>query len=319
VFVLICLWQKEWLTLGNYIFKRVFYAILTLAVVITITFFLMYLIPGGPFLAEKAPSQATLDAMNAKYGLDKPLIVQFKNYIVNMLQGDFGPSIKQRGRTVVQIISSKFPVSARVGGLSVAVALLLGIPLGSFAALYRGKWIDKAINFISTFGIAVPSFVISTVLVIIFSINLKWLPTFGLTSPLHYIMPVIAIAFYPTAYISRLMRSSMLDVLGQDYMRTARAKGLSPFKQLFKHALRNAILPIVTYLGPMIAYTLTGSFVVERIFTIPGLGNEFISSITNRDYPMVMGTTIFLAAFIVLLNVVVDIVYKLVDPRIKYQ
>ena len=281
------------------------------------TFFLMYLIPGGPFLSEKPPSQATLDAMNAKYGLDQPVVVQFKNYVVKILQGDLGVSLKQRGRTVAGIIGSKFPVSAKVGGISIVVALALGIPFGSLAALHRGKWADKIITFFATFGIAVPSFVISYVLVMILSIALSLLPTYGLTSPLHYIMPVIALSFYPTAYIARLMRSSMLDVLGQDYMRTARAKGLSSFKMLFKHALRNAILPVVTYFGPLLAYTLTGSFVVEKIFTIPGLGKEFITSILGRDYPMVMGTTIFLAVLIIAMNVVVDIVYKLVDPRIK--
>lgn len=277
----------------------------------------MYLIPGGPFLSEKPPSQATLDAMNAKYGLDQPVVVQFKNYVVKVFEGDLGVSLKQRGRTVTGIIGSKFPVSAKVGGLSIVAALAIGIPFGSLAALHRGKWADKIITFFATFGIAVPSFVISTVLVMIFSLGLHLLPTYGLTSPLHYIMPVIALTFYPTAYIARLMRSSMLDVLGQDYMRTARAKGLSSFKMLFKHALRNAILPVVTYLGPMLAYTLTGSFVVEKIFSIPGLGKEFITSILGRDYPMVMGTTIFLAVLIIAMNVVVDIVYKLVDPRIK--
>jgi len=280
---------------------------------------MMQMIPGGPFLSEKAPSQATLDALNEKYGLDQPVTVQFKNYIEKMFQGDLGVSLKQRGRTVTGIIFSKFPVSAKVGGISVLTAVIIGVPLGTFAAFRRGKLSDRIISFIGTLGIAVPSFVTATVLVMIFSISLKLLPTYGLTSPLHYIMPVIALAFYPTAYISRLMRSSMLDVLGQDYMRTARAKGLSTFKMLFKHALRNAILPVVTYLGPMIAYTLTGSFVVEKIFTIPGLGKEFIDCILNRDYPMVMGTTIFLAGLIILMNVVVDIVYKIVDPRIKFK
>lgn len=305
--------------MGNYIVKRVFYAILTLAVVITITFFLMYIVPGGPFLSEKPPSAATLAAMNEKYGLDQPVPVQFKNYLVHLAQGDLGVSLKQRGRTVNQIIATKFPVSAKVGGLSVILALSVGIPLGSLAALHRGKWTDKLISVVSTVGIAIPSFVIATLLVMLLAIRLKLLPTFGLTTPATYIMPVLSLALYPTAYISRLMRSSMLDVLGQDYMRTARAKGLSPFVTLFKHALRNAILPVVTYLGPMLAYTLTGSFIIERIFVIPGLGNEFIKSITDRDYPMIMGTTIFLAALLVSLNVIVDIVYKLVDPRIKYE
>ncbi|HZK27372.1 MAG TPA: ABC transporter permease [Thermoclostridium sp.] len=301
----------------KYITKRVLLAIVTLWIVATLTFLLMFLVPGGPFLSEKAPSEATLKALNEKYGLDQPKIVQYKNYMVKFLQGDLGLSIKQRGRTVKQIITTGFKVSARLGGLSILVAILIGIPLGSVAALNRGKWLDQIIIVISTFGIAVPSFVVSTVLMMILSVKLNLLPTYGLTSPLHYIMPVMALSFYPTAYISRLMRSSMLEVLGQDYMRTAKSKGLSQFVILFKHALRNAILPVVTYLGPLLAYTLTGSFVVEKIFTIPGLGNDFISSIINRDYTMIMGTTIFLAALLITVNVLVDIMYKLIDPRIK--
>lgn len=303
--------------MGKYVVKRVLLSIITLWIVSTLTFGLMFLVPGGPFLAEKAPSEATLKALNEKYGLDQPKIVQYKNYMVKLVQGDMGLSIKQRGRTVNQIITRGFKVSARVGGIAILLAVLVGVPLGSIAALNRGKWIDNVIIVISTCGIAVPGFVVSTVLMMIFSVKLNLLPTYGLTSPLHYIMPVAALAFYPSSYISRLMRSSMLEVLGQDYMRTAKAKGLSQFKMLFKHALRNAILPVVTYLGPLLAYTLTGSFVVEKIFTIPGLGSEFISSIINRDYTLIMGTTIFLAALIITMNLLVDIVYKLVDPRIK--
>jgi len=303
--------------MGRYILKRIILSVVTLWLVATITFLLMFLVPGGPFLAEKAPSESTIKALNAKYGLDQPKIIQYKNYMVKFLQGDMGLSIKQRGRTVNQIISSGFKVSARVGGLAILLAVCIGVPLGSIAALNRGKWLDQVIIVISTCGIAVPSFVVSTVLLIIFSLKLNLLPTYGLATPLHYIMPVFALAFYPTAYISRLMRSSMLDVLGQDYMRTAKAKGLSQFMMLFKHALRNAVLPVVTYLGPLLAYTLTGSFVVEKIFTIPGLGNEFISSIVNRDYPMIMGTTIFLAALLITMNFIVDIAYKLIDPRIN--
>lgn len=292
-------------------------AVVTLWLVATITFILMNLVPGGPFLAEKAPSEATLKALNEKYGLDQPLIVQYKNYMTRLLRGDMGPSLKQRGRTVNQIISNGFKSSAKVGGISVLFALIVGITLGSIAAMNRGKWIDNVIIVLSTCGIAVPSFVVSTVLMMIFSVKLKLLPTYGLSSPLHYIMPVMALSFYPMSYITRLMRSSMLEVLGQDYMRTARAKGLSNFKMIFKHALRNAILPVVTYLGPLLAYTLTGSFVIEKIFTIPGLGNDFISSITNRDYMLIMGTTVFLAALLITMNLLVDIAYKLIDPRIK--
>lgn len=300
-----------------YITKRLLMSIFTLWLVATLTFALMFMVPGGPFLAEKAPSEATLKALNQKYGLDQPKIVQYKNYMIKLLQGDMGVSLKQRGRTVSSIIFTGFEVSARVGGIAILLALVIGIPLGSIAALNRGKWIDNVIVVFSTAGIAVPSFVVSTVMMLIFSVKLDLLPTYGLTSWKHYIMPVIALSLYPASYISRLMRTSMLEVLGQDYMRTARAKGLSQFKMLFKHALRNAILPVVTYLGPLLAYTLTGSFVVEKIFTIPGLGSEFISSIVNRDYTMIMGTTIFLAALIIIMNLLVDIAYKIIDPRIQ--
>ncbi len=303
--------------MGNYVIKRVLLAVVTLWLVATITFALMNLVPGGPFLSEKTPSEVTLKALNEKYGLDQPKIVQYKNYMVKLLNGDMGPSLKQRGRSVNQIISNGFKVSARVGGISILLAVFIGIPLGSIAALNRGKWLDNVIIVMSTCGIAVPSFVVSTVLMMILSVKLNLLPTYGLSSPLHYIMPVAALAFYPASYITRLMRSSMLEILGQDYMRTAKAKGLSQFMMLFKHALRNAILPVVTYLGPLLAYTLTGSFVVEKIFTIPGLGSDFISSIINRDYTLIMGTTIFLAALIITMNLMVDIAYKLIDPRIK--
>lgn len=301
----------------KYIVKRILLAVVTIWAVATLTFFLMNLVPGGPFLSEKAISPQAQAALEAKYGLDKPMSQRYLNYMTGALHGDFGDSLKQRGRTVMSIITMKFPVSARVGGISVLVALILGIPLGSIAALKRGKAADSVISVIATCGIAVPSFVICTLLMYFLGVKLGLLPTMGLESAKHYIMPVIALSFYPTAYIMRLMRSSMLDVLGQDYMRTARAKGLAGGKILFKHALRNAILPVVTYVGPMLAYTITGSFVVEKIFVIPGLGGEFIKAINGRDYTVIMGTTIFLATLVIVMNVVVDIVYKIVDPRIK--
>ena len=301
----------------KYILKRILLAIVTIWAVATLTFFLMNMVPGGPFLSEKAISPQATAALEAKYGLDKPLWQQYLTYMAGASHGDFGDSLKQRGRTVMDIITMKFPVSARVGGVSVLVALLLGVPLGCIAALKRGKFLDNLISVVSTCGIAVPSFVICTLLLYFFGVRLQILPTMGLTSWKHYVMPVMALAFYPTAYIMRLMRSSMLDVLGQDYMRTAKAKGLAGGKILFKHALRNAILPVITYVGPLLAYTVTGSFVVEKIFTIPGLGGEFISAINGRDYTLIMGTTIFLATLIILMNLVVDIVYKIVDPRIK--
>ena len=301
----------------KYVVKRIGLAIVTIWAVATITFFLMNMVPGGPFLSEKAVSPKAMEALEAKYGLDKPLFEQYITYITDAIHGDFGDSLKQRGRTVTSIILTKFPVSAKLGGIAVLVALLLGVPLGCIAAMNRGKFLDNLISVISTCGIAVPSFVICTVLMYFIGVHLNLLPTYGLSSWKHYIMPVMSLAFYPMAYIMRLMRSSMLDVLGQDYMRTSKAKGVSQMISIFKHALRNAILPVITYVGPMLAYTLTGSFVVEKIFTIPGLGGEFIGSISSRDYTVIMGTTIFLATLMIIMNVIVDIVYKLVDPRIK--
>ena len=299
--------------------KQIFLAIVTIWVVATLTFFLMNLVPGGPFLSEKAISPQATAALEAKYGLDKPLWQQYLTYITSALQGDFGMSLKQRGRTVMQIISTKFPVSAAIGGIAVVVALVVGVVLGCVAALHQGKFWDGFISVFATLGIAVPGFVVCTLLMYVFGVKLKWLPTIGLKSWTSYIMPVCAIAFYPTAYLMRLMRSSMLDALGQDYMRTAKAKGLSGSKQLFKHALRNAILPVVTYVGPMLAYTITGSFIVEKIFVIPGLGGEFITAITGRDYTMIMGTTIFLATLVIIMTLVVDLLYKVIDPRIQFK
>ncbi|SEW33751.1 ABC transporter permease [[Clostridium] fimetarium] len=301
----------------KYIIKRVGAAIITIFLVATITFFMMNLVPGGPFVAEKNISEQAQNALKEKFGLDKPLGEQYINYMVNAAHGDFGPSLKQRGRNVSTIMFSKFPVSAKLGGISILVALFVGIPLGCVAAVKRGTWIDNAVVVIATGGIAVPSFVLCTVGMYIFGVNLRWLPTFGLTTPVHYILPVFALAAYPIAYITRLMRASMLDVIGQDYIRTAKAKGVSQVVSLFKHALRNAILPVVAYVGPLLAYTLTGSFIVEKIFVIPGLGGQFISSVGQRDYTVIMGTTIFLATLVIIMNTLVDIVYMIIDPRIK--
>lgn len=301
----------------NYIIKRIVLAVITIFAVATLTFFVMNLVPGGPFMAEKAVSPQAQAALNEKYGLDKPLSEQYTTYIRDLLHGNLGLSVKQRGRTVNMIIETKFPVSARIGGIAILTAVLIGVPSGSIAAFKRRTVVDNIISVFSTCGIAVPSFVVCTILMYVLSLKLGLLPTYGLASWKNYIMPVIALAFYPSSYIARLMRSSMLDVMGQDYMRTARAKGLSQLVSIFKHALRNAILPVVTYLGPLLAYTVTGSFIVEKIFTIPGLGTEFIGSITGRDYPLIMGTTIFLAALMVVMNVLVDIAYKLIDPRIN--
>lgn len=303
--------------MAKYIVKRILFGVITAFVVATLTFFIMNLVPGGPFLSEKAVTPQAQAAMEAKYGLDKPLFVQYLTYMGDILHGDMGMSLKKRGFTVNDIIRNKFPVSARLGLLSVLVSVLVGVPLGSVAAYNRGKVLDSIIIFFSTAGIAIPTFLSSTLLMYVLSVKLRLLPSLGLSSPASYIMPVIALSLYPASYIARLMRSSMLDVIGQDYMRTARAKGVSTFKSIFKHALRNAILPVVTYLGPLLAYLMTGSFIVEKIFTIPGLGSEFVAAIPSRDYPLIMGTTIFLACLIIMMNVIVDIAYAFIDPRIK--
>lgn len=303
--------------LGKYIVKRVLSGILSIFIVASLTFFLMNLVPGGPFVAEKNISAASQAALEAKYGLDKPLLERYVTYMTDLLKGDMGISLKQRGRDISDIIFSKLPVSAGLAGIAVVVALCVGIPLGCISAYNRGKFVDNFIIVLATCGIAIPSFITSVLLLYTFGSKLGILPTVGLNTLSSYIMPVTALAIYPSAYITRLMRSSLLDVMGQDYIRTAKAKGLSNFKILFKHALRNAILPVITYVGPLLASLMTGSFIVEKIFTIPGLGRDFVSAINQRDYTLIMGTTIVLATLIIVANVVVDILYKIVDPRIN--
>ena len=305
--------------MAKYIVKRVIMACITILLIACITFGLMNLVPGGPFLSEKAPSQAVLDALDAKYGLDKPVIIQLKNYLIHAAQGDFGVSFKmQKNRPVTTIIFELFPTSAKIGLISLIAAILVGIPVGCLEAYYRGKALDNSLLIFTTVGIAVPTFVVATMLLIIFGVLLGILPTVGLSSWKSYLMPCFSLALYPASYIARLTRSSMLDAIGQDYIKTARAKGLPTSKIIFKHALRNSLIPVITYLGPLTAYILTGGFVVERVFSIPGLGRYFIQSMLNRDYPLIMGTTIFLAVIIVAMNLVVDILYKVVDPRIDF-
>ena len=302
---------------AKYILKRIFMAIFTIFIAATITFFLMKLVPGSPFASEKT-NEIAQQALNEKYGLDKPVLVQYKMYLQQLLRGDLGVSYKlQKNVPVVKIIKESFPISAKIGAMAIGFALVLGIPLGCLSALKRGKWEDSVIRVVSTLGIAVPSFVIATASMLIFAIELNLLPTYGLSKPSSYILPVFTLGFYPMCYITRLMRSSMLDSLGQDYIRTARAKGLSEFVVTFKHALKNSLIPVITYLGPLVAFTLTGGFVVEKVFNIPGLGRYFIKAIDARDYNLIMGTTVFLASFIILMNLLCDILYKLVDPRIK--
>ncbi len=298
----------------RYIVKRVFLAIVSVFIICAITFFAMNAIPGGPFNSEKALSEATKQVLEQRYNLDKPVPVQFVLYLKNLLHGDFGVSLKT-GRDIKDTLFSCFKVSGRLGLTAAVLAVIAGIILGSMAALFRNGPIDRIIVFFTTLFTAMPSFVFATFLMLVFCIKLRWLPVWDASSK-SLILPVIALAAYPTAYVTRLTKTSMLDSLGQDYIRTARAKGVPMVKVIFKHALRNALIPVITYVGPMLAYILTGSLVVENIFTIGGLGQQFVKSINNRDYPMIMATTIFLAVVMVICNLLSDIAYKVVDPRI---
>ncbi|MCD7928706.1 MAG: ABC transporter permease [Clostridiales bacterium] len=301
----------------KYVIRRILLAILTIFVISLITFFAMNAIPGGPFNSEKATSEATKAALEARYNLDKPVIVQYGLYMRNLLQGDLGVSLKT-GRNISDIIGESFPISAKLGLAAACLAIVLGLVLGSIAALMRNRVPDRLIVFFTTLVTAMPSFVLATLLLYVFCMRLGWVPVWSASSN-NIILPVISLACYPMAYITRLTKTSMLDALSQDYIRTARAKGVPQIKVIFKHGLRNALIPVITYVGPMIASILTGSMVVESIFTIGGLGSKFVTGITNRDYTLIMATTIFLAIIMVVANLITDIVYKLVDPRIKLE
>ncbi len=298
----------------RYLIKRILLALLSILIICMITFFAMNAIPGGPFNSEKALSPAVQAALEARYNLDKPVWQQFLIYMQNLLHGDFGVSLKT-GRDIATTLKTTFAVSARLGGMAIVVATILGVILGSIAALNRNKWQDRLIVFFTTLFTAMPSFVFATFLLMIFCIQLGWFSVYSADGS-SYVLPVIALAAYPTAYITRLTKTSMLDTLGQDFIRTARAKGVPTVWVIFKHALRNALIPVITYLGPQIAYIVTGSLVVENIFNIGGIGQQFVQAINNRDYTLIMGTTIFLAIIMVVMNLLSDIMYKVVDPRI---
>ena len=303
----------------KYILKRILLAVLTVWVVITGTFFVMRAVPGGPFLSEKAISEAAQAALEAKYGLDKPVFEQYTTYLKDIVtKFDFGPSVKLRGRDVIDIIVDGMKVSAKLGLVAASIALVVGVVLGSVAALRRNKFIDKVIMVMTTAFISMPSFIMGTLLLLVFALELALFPANGATAE-GLILPVITLSLSPMANITRLTRSSMLDVLGQDYIRTARAKGVSQVKIIFGHALKNSLIPVITYFGPMLAYIVTGSLVVEKIFGVAGIGRHFVASITNRDYPLIMGTTIVLASLIVIMNLLSDIMYKIVDPRITLE
>ena len=302
----------------SYIIKRVLLAVLTVWIVLTITFFVMHFVPGGPFASEKAITPAAQAALEAKYGLDKPLMEQYWTYLVDAFtKFDFGPSLKQRGRMVIDVIKDGLKTSAKLGIIAAAWATIVGVVLGAMAALRRNTILDRVVMVISTAFVSMPSFIMGSLLLLFFSVKLGLVPANGETAK-GLILPVITLGLSPMANIIRLTRSSMLDVLGQDYIRTARAKGVAPAKIIFGHALKNALIPVITYVGPMLAYIVTGSLVVEQIFAVPGIGRAFVQSIINRDYSMIMGTTIVLASLIVIMNLISDILYKIVDPRIDF-
>jgi oligopeptide transport system permease protein len=302
---------------GGYVLRRAISVILVVFVVATGTFILMHAIPGGPFKKEKALPPAVQRNIEERYKLNDPLWKQYTDYMSNLVRGDLGPSFKYLGRSVNDIIRDGFPVSATLGAWAILFALVVGVPAGIISALNQNKWQDNAVMAIAIIGVSVPNFVIATLLMYVFAVKLRWLPVALWGTPKHVILPMIALAGFPAAFFARLMRSSTLDVLSQDYIRTARAKGLSWYAVVVKHVVKNAILPVVTYLGPLIAGILTGSFVVENIFAIPGLGRYYVTSIYNRDYTTIMGVTIFYSAFLVLVNFLVDITYGWIDPRIK--
>ena len=302
-----------------YILKRIGLALLTVWIVITVTFFVMHAVPGGPFQSEKALSPEAQAALEAKYGLDQPLYVQYFNYLKNIVTGfDFGPSLTQTGRNVIDIIGDGMAVSTKLGLMAAGIALVMGVVLGAVAALRRNKFIDKVIMVFTTAFISMPSFIMGTFLLLLFALEWAILPASGDTAK-GLILPVVTLSLSPMANITRLTRSSMLDVLGQDYIRTARAKGVSQVKIIFGHALKNSLIPVITYFGPMLAYVVTGSLVVEKIFGVAGIGRHFVASITNRDYPLIMGTTIVLASLIVIMNLLSDVMYKVADPRISLE
>lgn len=301
-----------------YYTKRIISAFFTLLIIASVTFLMMRLIPGGPFERERHLDPVIEARLLAKYNLDAPLIEQYFDYMGGLFRLDLGPSFQFKGYTVNEIIAIGFPVSAKIGLVSVVMVVIIGIPIGIISALKQNKPVDYIVMILATLGVTIPSFVVATLYLYFIGVKLNWVPTGGIgPNPLYYIGPVIALSGYSLSFVARLTRSSMLEVLQQDYVRTARANGIKEYMVMYKHALKNALIPVITYIGPMIAAVLTGSFVVENVFDIPGIGQRFVNSVTNRDYTMIVGVTIFYAAFYIIMVLLVDIAYSLIDPRIR--
>lgn len=303
--------------MSKYILKRLFMSLITIWLIITLVFFLMRLMPGSPFTSERNVPPQVLANMKAQFGMDKPILEQYIMYMRGLLTGNLGPMLRKPGYQVSDYIGYLFPASAKLGAVAVVTAVVIGMLLGVMAAFNQGKIIDRIVMIIATVGISVPGFVLASLLLLFIGLKLDLLPVTGLTSWKHFIMPSLALAGYPIAFIARLTRSRLLDVIKSDYIRTARAKGLTDSKVIIKHALRNTLIPVVTYIGPLVAGVLTGSFAIEGIFSIPGLGREFVSAIQQRDYTMLQGVIVFYATFLILLNFFTDILYVIIDPRIK--
>lgn len=301
----------------SYILKRLLIMVITLWIIVTLTFVLMISIPGSPFNSEANTNKVVQENMEKHYGLDKPAIVQYANYMKSVVTLDFGPSIRKPSQSVNELLTRGFPISFELGITAIIVAVISGILLGIAAALKHSGFIDYLAMTIAVLGISIPNFILATLLIQQLAINVEIFPVARWTSPSHMVLPVIALATGPMAIIARLTRSTMLEVLTEDYIKMARAKGLSPWKVTFKHALKNALMPVVTIMGTLLAGVLTGSFVIEEIFAIPGMGKYFVESINERDQPVIMGTTVFYSAFLIISLFLVDVAYGLLDPRIR--
>jgi oligopeptide transport system permease protein len=303
--------------MGNYYVRRTLSMFVTLFLIVTITFFLMRAIPGGPFTREKPLPAEIVERLEAKYNLDAPLMEQYFDYLKGLITFDLGPSYRILGMSVNEMIANGFPVSAKIGGIAAILIISVGIPIGIISALKANSMIDYSVMLLATLGVTLPSFVLATGFIYIFAIQLDWVDATGLTSLSSYIGPVIALSGYSISFVARLSRSSQLEVLQQDYIRTARANGISEFKVIMKHGFKNSLIPVVTYVGPMVASILVGSFVVETMFNLPGIGRYFVAAVQNRDYTVIIGMTVFYALFYVVSVFLVDIAYSFIDPRIK--
>ena len=301
-----------------YIVRRLLWIIPVLFTVSVITFFLMHAVPGGPWDREKRLPQATVDRLNAKYGLDDPVYIQYITWATKFVQGDLGPSCRYTDRTVNEIVADGFWTTVQLGVMAFILAVVVGVPLGIFAALGHNRGPDYLATSISIVGIATPSFVLSILLIVFFSVQLGWFPTGGWKGPQYWVLPTIALAGFPIAIIARYTRASMLEVTRKDYIRTAQSKGVRDQAVVSRHMIRNALIPVVTILGPTLAFLVTGSFIIERIFGIPGIGQFYITSISTRDYSLLMAMTMLYAFAVAFLNVVVDVLYAYIDPRIRY-